>query len=75
MNGYQYLIARNRLMLRLEDDFKRLSDMPGERRETEQKRLQAEFDIRLRELYQQVAEEYPGERRKKAPPLDEPRQG
>lgn len=73
MNGYQYLIARNRLMLRLEDDLKRLADLPQERREAEQKRLQAEFDIRLRELYAQVAEEYPGERRKKARPLSDPR--
>ena len=73
MNGYQYLIARNRLMLRLEDDLKRLADLPRERREAEQKRLQAEFDIRLRELYAQVAEEYPGERRKKARPMSDPR--
>ncbi len=73
MNGYEYLIARNRLMLRLEDDLKRLADLPAERREAEQKRLQAEFDIRLRELYSQVAEEYPGERRKKARPLSDPR--
>ncbi len=73
MNGYQYLIARNRLMLRLEDDLKRLADLPRERRETEEKRLQAEFDIRLRELYAQVSDEYPGERRKKARPLGDPR--
>ncbi len=73
MNGYEYLIARNRLMLRLEDDLKRLSDLPRERREAEQKGLQAEFDIRLRELYAQVAQEYPGERRKKARPLSDPR--
>ncbi len=73
MNGYEYLIARNRLMLRLEDDLKRLADLPRERREAEQKRLQAEFDIRLRELYSQVMEEYPGERRRKARPLSDPR--
>lgn len=73
MNGYEYLVARNRLMQRLEDDLKRLADLPRERREAEQKRLQAEFDIRLRELYAQVAEEYPGERRKKARPLSDPR--
>ena len=73
MNGYQYLIARNRLMLRLEDELKRLADLPRERREAEQKRLQAEFDIRLRELYAEVADEYPGERRKKARPLSDPR--
>jgi hypothetical protein len=73
MNGYEYLIARNRLMLRLEDDLKRLADLPKERREAEQKRLQAEFDIRLRELYSQVMEEYPGERRRKARPLSDPR--
>ncbi|HTW86676.1 MAG TPA: hypothetical protein VMD75_01605 [Candidatus Binataceae bacterium] len=73
MNGYEYLVARNRLIQRLEDDLKLLADLPRERREAEQKRLQAEFDIRLRELYAQVAEEYPGERRKKARPLNDPR--
>ena len=73
MNGYQYLVARNRLMLNLEDDLKRLADLPAERREPERKRLQAEFDIRLRELYSQVADEYPGERHKKARPLTDPR--
>jgi hypothetical protein len=73
MNGYEYLVARNRLMQRLEDDLKRLADLQRERREAEQKRLQAEFDIRLRELYAQVAGEYPGERRKKARPLSDPR--
>lgn len=73
MNGYEYLVARNRLMQRLEDNLKLLADLSRERREAEQKRLQAEFDIRLRELYAQVAEEYPGERRKKARPLSDPR--
>ncbi len=73
MNGYQYLVARHRLLLRLEDDLKGLANLPRERREEQQKRLQAEFDIRLRELYAQVSDEYPGERRKKARPLGDPR--
>lgn len=73
MNGYQYLVERNRLMQRLEDELAKLKDLPHERCETETKRLEAEFDLKLRELYAQVASEYPGERRKKARPLSDPR--
>ncbi|MBF6570455.1 MAG: hypothetical protein IVW54_16435 [Candidatus Binataceae bacterium] len=72
MNGYQYLIERNRLMQRLEENLNKLAEMPRDRREAEQKRLQADFDIKLRGLYAQVAEEYPGERRKKARPMSDP---
>jgi uncharacterized protein len=46
MNGYEYLVARNRLMQQL--------------------------DVQLAELYAQVADEYPGERKKKARPIVEP---
>lgn len=72
MNGYQYLIERNRLMQLLEENLNKLAEMPRDRREAEQKRLQADFDIKLRELYAQVAGEYPGERRKKARPMSDP---
>jgi len=73
MNGYQYLLTRNRLMIQLEDKIRELAHLPDDERENRKRRLQAEFDIRLRELYAQVAEEFPGERRKKARPLTDPR--
>ena len=73
MNGYQYLVARNRLMQELENDLRRLAPLAQGAREAREKQLRAEFDIRLRELYAQVAEEYPGERKKKARPLSDPR--
>jgi hypothetical protein len=72
MNGYQYLIARNRLMQRLEAELATLEPLPAAERIDRRRRLEAEFDIRLRELYTQVADEYPGERRKKARPLTDP---
>jgi hypothetical protein len=73
MNGYQYLIARNRMMQQLEDDLGKLTDLPREQREKETNRLQGDFDARLSELYAQVAEEYPGERRRKNGNQDAPR--
>jgi hypothetical protein len=73
MNGYQYLIARNRLMQHLERELAALEPLPTSERAEKRRRIEAEFDIRLRELYAQVAEEYPGERRKKARPLSDPR--
>jgi hypothetical protein len=72
MNGYQYLIARNRMMQRLEDNLGKLRDLPRDQREAETKRLQAEFDEQLGELYAQVADEYPGERRRKRGSQDAP---
>ncbi len=73
MNGYQYLIARNRLMQQLEEQLRALAHLSPAEREGRERPLRAEFDIRLRELYAQVADEYPGERRKKARPLSDPR--
>lgn len=69
MNGYEYLIQRNRLMMKLEDDLAKLKDLPDTERETATKRLQTRFDIALSELYATVIDEYPGERKKKARPL------
>jgi hypothetical protein len=73
MNGYQYLVQRNRLMCQLDDELKKLESLPAAEREVETKRLQAKFDMRLRELYSGVATEYPGERKVKARPLTDPR--
>jgi hypothetical protein len=73
MNGYEYLLERNRLMYRLEDDLAHLRDLPTAARQENTARLQGAFDIRLAELYAQVANEYPGERRQKARPLADPR--
>jgi hypothetical protein len=73
MNGYQYLIARNRLMQQLEAQLSGLAHLLPAERQVEERRLRAEFDVRLRGLYGQVADEYPGERKKKARPLSDPR--
>jgi hypothetical protein len=73
MNGYQYLVQRNRLMCQLEDDLKKIQQLPEIERNTATNRLQAQFDVQLRELYAQVATEYPGERKIKARPLADPR--
>ena len=73
MNGYEYLVARNRLMQRLEEELSKLAPLPTAERETETRRIQAKFDIQLAELYAKVADEYPGERKKKARPIADPR--
>ncbi len=65
MNGYQYLIERNRLMIKLDDELGRLVAMPEAERLAQTRRLQAKFDDALAALYGQVADEYPGERKKK----------
>jgi hypothetical protein len=73
MNGYQYLIERNRLMIKLDDELTRLAPLPEAERQKKTRVLQAKFDDALAELYGQVADEYPGERKKKARPIDDPR--
>ena len=73
MNGYQYLVQRNRLMCELEDQLKKIEHLPEQERMAEAKRLEMQFDLQLRELYAQVATEYPGERKIKARPLTDPR--
>lgn len=73
MDGYRYMIERNRLMYKLEEELAKLAGLPEEQRQAETKRLQTEFDRRLAELYAEVASEFPGERRKKARPLGDPR--
>ena len=73
MDGYQYLIARNRLMIKLDDELSRLAPLPETERTAQTRRLQAKFDDALAELYGQVADEYPGERKKKARPIEDSR--
>jgi hypothetical protein len=73
MNGYQYLIERNRLMIKLDDELARLASLPEAERVAMTRRLQAKFDDALALLYAQVADEYPGERKKKARPIEDPR--
>jgi hypothetical protein len=73
MNGYEYLVARNRLMQRLEEELGKLAPLPTPEREAETRRIQAKFDVQLAELYAKVADEYPGERKKKARPIADPR--
>jgi hypothetical protein len=73
MNGYQYLVQRNRLMWQLEDELKKIEHLALSERAAATSRLQAQFDVQLRELYAKVAAEYPGERKIKARPLADPR--
>jgi len=73
MNGYEYLLERNRLMFKLEQDLAQLADLPLAERREKTARLQGAFDVTLAELYAKVADEFPGERRKKARPLSDPR--
>jgi hypothetical protein len=73
MNGYQYLVQRNRLMCELEDESRKLGHLAEPERAAAVKQLEAKFDVRLRQLYGQVASEYPGERKVKARPLSDPR--
>jgi hypothetical protein len=73
MNGYRYLIERNRLMHKFEDDLHEIRHLPEVERKIKKGKLQAEFDRQLAALYAQVAEEYPGERKKKARAIADPR--
>jgi hypothetical protein len=73
MNGYQYLVQRNRLMCQLEDQFKKIEHLPETERIAAVSQLEAQFDVQLRELYAKVAAEYPGERKIKARALTDPR--
>ena len=73
MDGYRYMIERNRLMFKLEQDLAKLARLSDEQRQAETRRLQDEFDRRLAELYAGVASEFPGERIKKARPITDPR--
>jgi hypothetical protein len=73
MNGYQYLIRRNQLTQKLETDLAAIAPMPAAERAQHRKRLEAAFDAELAALYAQVQSEYPGERRIKARPIDNPR--
>jgi hypothetical protein len=73
MNGYEYLVARNRLMQQLEEELGKLAPLPPAEREAETRRIQAKFDVQLAEMYAKVADEYPGERKKKARPIADPR--
>ncbi len=71
MDGYRYMIERNRLMQKLEQELAKLTTLPDQQKQSETRRLQAEFDRSLADLYAEVAAEFPGER-KKARPLNDP---
>jgi hypothetical protein len=73
MNGYEYLVARNRLMQRLSEELARLAQLPVADRDGETRRIEAKFDVQLAELYAKVADEFPGERKRKARPIVDPR--
>ena len=69
MNGYQYLVARNRLMQQLETSCAACRQLPPAEREAKRDVMRAEFDVRWPRCTRQVADEFPGERKKKARPL------
>jgi hypothetical protein len=73
MDGYRFMIGRNRLMYKLEDELARIRHLPDIERRAKTAKLQSEFDRELAALYATMAEEYPGERRKKARPIADPR--
>jgi predicted nucleic acid-binding Zn ribbon protein len=73
MDGYRYMIERNRLLRNLEEELSKLAGLPDSQRKAETERLQAEFDRKVAQLYAEVASEFPGERRKKARPISDPR--
>ena len=73
MNGYEYLVARNRLTQRLGEEIARLAQLPVAEREAETRRIEAKFDVELAEMYAKVAGEFPGERKRKARPIADPR--
>lgn len=72
MDGYRYMIERNRLMYRLEEALAEIRHLPEAERRAKAAKLQAEFDRELSALYSQVAAEYPGERKKRARPIEDP---
>jgi hypothetical protein len=72
MDGYRYLIERNRLLHRLEGALAEIRHLPEAEKRAKAARLEAEFDRELAELYGQVAAEYPGERKKRARPIEDP---
>ncbi len=73
MDGYRFMIERNRLMYKFEDEKAKLRHLPEVERRVKEGKLQAEFDRQLASLYEQVADEFPGERKKKARPIADPR--
>ena len=73
MNGYEYLVVRNRLTQQLGEEIARLAQLPVAECEAETRRVEAKFDVELAELYAKVAGEFPGERKRKARPIVDPR--
>jgi hypothetical protein len=73
VNGYHFMIERNRLLYKLEDQLREIRHLPEVERRSRTAKLQAAFDQELAALYGQVAEEFPGERRKQARPISDPR--
>ncbi len=72
MNGYRYLIERNRLFYELEDKLRKIEHLAASERLQRKAELEAAFDRMVAKLYAQVSDEYPGERRKNARVLADP---
>jgi hypothetical protein len=73
MDGYRYLVERNRLMFEFEDQAAKLKHLPLSERQAKIAGMQVELDRKIAALYAQVADEFPGERIKKARPISDPR--
>lgn len=73
MDGYHFMIERNHLLYKLEDQLRVLRHLPDEERRARTAAAQLGFDRELAALYAQVAQEFPGERRKQARALNDPR--
>ncbi len=68
MNGYRYLIERNRLLFGLEDALAAIRHLPQRKSARKPPDSRRSSIVSWRELYSQVAAEYPGERKKRARP-------
>lgn len=73
MDGYRFMIERNRLLHKLEAQLEEVRNLPELERRSKTSKLQAAFDRELAELYAQVLPEFPGERRKQARAISDPR--
>jgi hypothetical protein len=73
MDGYHFMIERNHLLYKLEEQLNALRNLPDQERRARTAAAQLSFDRELAALYAQVAEEFPGERRRQGRALNDPR--
>lgn len=73
MDGYHFMIERNRLLHKLEAQLAEVRNLPDVERRAKTAKLQAAFDRELADLYAQVLPEFPGEHRKQGRAISDPR--